>query len=395
MRMSLMTITLSAAVFLACSGSPSEPAEPQGSSPPFEQYPMRGVVHWRDFFNWDEARTAEAARAGLLILPIERCFSPLAEDIIARIRELNPDVRILGYLGMLQVRELYPDTAYLEKYLPWELEFYNSTKDYWTWTTTGDTFSVWPGSIFLDPIDDEGRPDETLITRIVGMLEEYVDDRPEAIDGVMHDYFMYQPYVSPYNDNVEGQVDFDGNGIPIGEDGNERAVFLRWQKDYAAAIRSRLGPGFIQIANGKVPQEDAELARYLNGIFYELFPNMCWGITDRAGLEKLLENQAGGWLTQAQGRTWSILTNNSIEYNNMFCMLSSLLTGCFYTELIDDFTFRGWSIEVDAGRALSALTVEGTSDSIMTYRRLFDGGEALVSFNPGGGRREWTFIENN
>jgi len=206
---------------------------------------------------------------------------------------------------------------------------------------------------------------------------------------------MYQPYVSPYNDNVEGQVDFDGNGIPIGEDGNERAVFLRWQKDYAAAIRSRLGPGFIQIANGKVPQEDAELARYLNGIFYELFPNMCWGITDRAGLEKLLENQAGGWLTQAQGRTWSILTNNSIEYNNMFCMLSSLLTGCFYTELIDDFTFRGWSIEVDAGRALSALTVEGTSDSIMTYRRLFDGGEALVSFNPGGGRREWTFIENN
>ena len=87
-----------------------------------------------------------------------------------------------------------------------------------------------------------------------------MDDWPGTVDGVMHDYIMYQPYVSPYNDNVIGNVDLDGNGILIGDDENERAVLLRWQKDYVAAIRSRLGPDFIQIANGKVPQEDAELA---------------------------------------------------------------------------------------------------------------------------------------
>ncbi len=395
MRSLMIILTAAATIFLACSGSPSEPVKPQESTPPFEQYPMRGVVHWSDFFEWDEATTASAARAGLLIFPLERCFSPEAVDIIARLRELNPDIKILGYLGVLHVAELYPDTAYLERSLPWTLDYYRLVEDYWAWTTTGDTFHVWPGHIALNPITESGEGNEQLLTGIIDLLEEYIGDWPDAVDGVLHDYFMYRPYISPYNDNVTGELDLDGNGILIGDDENERAVFLRWQKDYAAAMRSRFGRGFIQIANGRVPQEDAELAGYLNGIFYEFFPNLAWGVTDRTGFQKLLENQADGWLAEAHGRTWSILTNNSIEYNNMFCMLSSLLTDCFYTELIDDFTFRGWSIDIDAGQALSGLMVEGKADSILTYRRSFSEGEAMISFNPYGGRREWTFIENN
>ena len=362
---------------------------------PDETYPMRGITHWRNFFDWDESTIADAARAGLVIFPIERCFSPLGEATISRMRELNPDIRILGYLGVLQVPELYPDTTYLEQYLPWEIEFYRLVEDRWAWTTSGDTLSLWPGSIFLDPIDPAGRVDAGLIDDIVGLLEKYVEERPGMIDGVMHDYFMYRPYVNPNNDDVIGDIDLDGDGVPIGDDPDERDLLLRWQKDYAAAIRSRLGPQFIQIANGRVPQEDPELAGYLNGIFYELFPNMCWSVTDREGLEKLVENQSAGWLAKAHGRTWSILTNNSIEYNNMFCMLSGMLTGCFHAELDGDFAFSGWSLGVDAGRALSELEIEGSPDSIVTYRRRFEGGEAIVSFNPGGGRRAWTFIEND
>ena len=395
MRLFLILLAVTAAALAACSQSHSEPVEPRGSSSPYENYPSRGITHWTDFSHWDDATTADAARADLVIFPVERCFSPLGTDIIARMRELNPDIRILGYLTVLQVKELYYDTTYLERYLPWELEFYRLVEDCWAWTTTGDTFSIWPGTIFLDPIDERGRPDDELITGIVDMLEEYTDAWPGAIDGLMHDYIMYQPYVSPWNDNVDGDVDLDGNGTPTGEDENERDVFLRWEKDYIAAIRSRMGPRFIQIANGRVPQEDEELAGNLNGIFYELFPNMCWGITDRAGFEILLENQAEGWLTEAHGRTWSMVTNNTIEYNNMFCMLSSLLADCVYTDLAGAFNFTGWSIEINAGQALSGLTVEGRADSILTYRRSFSGGEALISFNPNGGRREWTFIENN
>ncbi len=395
MRLFVIILVTAAAIFLACFESPSEPVGDVGSPPGPQQWPMRGVTHWSSFFEWDETTTAAAAKAGLLIFPIDRCFSPDAVDIIARLRELNPDLKILGYLTVLQVTELYPDTAYLKRSLPWTLDFYRLVEDKWAWTTTGDTFHVWPKTIFLDPINGDGEADMELLTGIVDLLEEYTGNWPEAVDGVMHDYFMYRPYVSPYNDNVEGDVDLDGDGIPTGEDEDELAVFLRWQKDYAAAIRSRLGADFIQIANGRVPQEDDELAGYLNGIFYELFPNMCWGVTDRTGFEKLLANQADGWLAKAHGRTWSILTNNTIEYNNRFCMLSSLLAGCFYTELIGDFTFRGWTIDIDAGTALSGLTIEGKADSILTYKRSFSEGEALISFSPHGGRREWTFIENN
>lgn len=395
MRPFAIMILAACAVLLACSGSPSEPVEPQGSPLPSEQYPLRGIAHWRDFFEWDETTIASAARAGLVIFPIERCFSPDAVDIIARMRELNPDLKILGYLTVLQVTELYPDTTYLKNHLPWELDYYRLVEDKWAWTDAGDTFHVWPEIIFLDPIDERGRGDEELMNGIVDLLEEYNNIYPDAIDGVMHDYFMYQPYVSPYNDNVIGNVDLDGNGVLTGDDENERAIFLRWQKDYAAAIRSRFGSGFIQIANGKVPQEDAELAGYLNGIFYEWFPNMTWSLTDRAGFELLLENQADGWLAEAHGRTWSIVTNNEIEYNNMFCMLSGLLADCFYAELVNDYTFRGWSIDIDAGQVMSGLIVEGKADSILTYRRSFSQGEARISFNPSGGRREWTFIKNN
>jgi len=395
MRSFVIMLVTAAAIFLACTGSPSEPGDPLGSSTLIEQYPMRGVTHWSSFFEWDETTTAEAAKAGMLIFPINSCFSPDGADVIARLRELNPDIMILGYLGVLTVSEFYPDTPNLERSFPWTLDFYRLVEDNWAWTTTGDTLHVWPKMIFLDPITGDGEADSELLTGIVDLLEEYVDNWPEAIDGVMHDYFMYQPYISPFNSNVEGEIDLDGDGITTGDDEDEKAILLRWQKDYASEIRSRFGRDFIQIANGKVPLEDSELAGHLNGIFYELFPNMCWGFTDRTGFEKLLENQADGWLAKAHGRTWSLLTNNTIEYNNMFCMLSSLLAGCFYTELQDNFIFRGWTIDIDAGTALSQLTVEGKADSILTYRRTFSGGEALISFNPSGGRREWTFIENN
>jgi hypothetical protein len=352
------------------------------------------VVHWSSFFEWDEATVAEAARADLVIFPIERCFSPLAEDIIADMRDINPELKIAAYIPVLNVEELPPETSYIEEYLPWVIEYSALVRDSWAMTTTGDTLHVWPGRILLNPIAGGGAGRD-LIEGIVDLIEEHIGERPWAIDGLMHDYFMYRPYVSPYNTNVTGDIDLDGDGTPIGDDEDERERFLRWQKDYAAEIRSRFGADFIQIANGKVPQEDAELAGYLNGIFYELFPNMCWGVTDREGLQALLENQADGWLEEAHGRTWSILTNNSIEYNNMFCLLSSMLAGCFYTELHGDFVFRGWTIDIEAGRAESALRIEGMEDSIMTYSRSFSGGETVISFHPGGGRREWSFNENN
>jgi hypothetical protein len=377
----------------ACSGPPSEPG-PALSSEGRTDWPQRAVVHWSSFLVWDEEKIAEASRAGIVVFPMECCFSPLAGDIIGSLRDRNPEIRIIGYHYVLAVPINYPDTTYLRNTYPYVLDYYNLVRDNWAWTTTGDTLMIWPETILLDPIDGPG-PDMALLESIAGLIARYADEYPEAIDGIMHDYFMYRPFISPYlNGSVEGDIDLDGNGILIGDDESERELFLRWQKDYAGRLRELMGPDFIQVGNGRVVQEDPELAGILNGIFYELFPNMCWSLTDRDGMLKLLSNQGEGWLAMAHGRTWSILTNESIEYNNAFCLLAGLLAGCFHAELHGAYLFDGWSDGIDAGRPLSDVEIEGSPDSVMTIRRSFRGGEARIRFGSHGGRTEAVFVEN-
>ena len=177
----------------------------------------------------------------------------------------------------------------------------------------------------------------------------------------------------------------------IGEDEDERELFVEWQREYARAIRERFAEDFIQVANGRLPQEDAELAGLINGVFYELYPNNPWGMTDREGFEVLLANQAPGYLREAKGRTWSILTNDVYSSNNMFCLVSSLLADCIYTELYGTCTFAGWTLDVRTGSPAGARTAEGDPDSLLTYRRPFRFGEARISFLPSGRRSEVTF----
>jgi hypothetical protein len=377
----------------SCGGSPSSAGDDGLPAPISGEFPEKGVVHWKSFLSWDEGSIAEAARSRMAIFPIQICLSDAGGEIIGRMKEINPEMKIVGYQGLLAVSELYPDSAWVRENIPYELDYYYLVRDRWAFTTTGDTLSIWPGSIFLNPLTG-GTADAGMMEELVGLIERYRDGHESRLDGIMHDYFMEQPYVNPeLSGVVEGDIDLDGDGIPIGDDPGERAEFLRWQIEYAALIRDRLGPDFIQVGNGRVPQDNAELAGNINGIFYELYPNMCWSITDRAGFQKLLANQADGWLAKAFGRTWSIVTNDAIEYNNYFCMISSLLTGCMYTELYGNASFTGWELELDPGLPVSELIVEGRPDSVMTYRRFFSNGEARISFASYGGRISTQFIE--
>lgn len=383
-----------AVVSAACSPTPSGPAEDVTSPGPAAVWPARGAVHWASFHEWDEVKIAEASRSSMVIFPADFCLSPAAEEIIGAMRTANPDIMILGYHLVLAVPELYADTLYLERTLPYQLELYRLVRAHWARTTTGDTLTIWPGQIFLDPIGEEG-PDMELIEGIVDLLESHIEERPWALDGLMHDYFMYEPYVNPaVDDRVDGEPDFDGDGIPIHEDPGEKEAFLRWQIEYAREIRDRLGGDFIQIANGRPPQKEAELAGLLNGIFYENFPNMCWSLTDLQGTLDLLDHQSGGWLSEARGRTWSILTSLSVEYNNYYCLIASLLAGCHYGELHGTYLFTGYEMELHPGKPLSDIIVEGRPDSAMTMRRSFSAGEARIRFGAHGGRLETSFVED-
>jgi hypothetical protein len=84
-----------------------------------------------------------------------------------------------------------------------------------------------------------------------------------------------------------------------------------------------------------------------------------------------------------------------LEYNNYFCLISSLLAGCLYTEIYDKPIFSGWRLDVEPGSIRSDLITEGREDSIMTYSRLYSRGEAKISFADYGGRIDTDFIQQS
>lgn len=374
-----------------CGGSSTKPAP--SPSVPALVYPEKAVVHWRSFEDWDATTIEEAAEADLLIFPIEWCFSKESQGILGQIRHLNPGAQIIGYRTVMSVYTLYPDTTYLRTTLPYVLDYYNAVRDDWAWTTAHDTLMMWKDLILLNPIKN-GALNRDLIDKMVGLIDTYQGKSGGVLDGIMHDYFMSSPYINPdIRDSVIGDIDFDGDGITYDSDPDEQQLFYRWQVEYAKAIREHFGSDFIQIGNGAPPQVDAELAHYMNGIFYELYPNNPWGMTDRAGLLRLLDNQRSGYLSPAKGRTWSLCTNEkgNANYNNIFCLLSSLLAGCMYTELQGSYVFSGWTLDVEPGAPLGPTTIEGKMDSTLTVRRPFKNGEVRISFYDTGRRQAWLF----
>jgi len=388
-RTSFLILIAAAVAIAGCGGSSSGPVP----APPLTQrvYPEKALVHAQLFDSWDAATIEEAAKSNLMILPIEWCFSKESQGILGQIRQLTPGVQVIGYRTVMSVLTLYPDTSYLRTTIPYVLDYYNAVRDDWTWTTAHDTLMIWKDLILLNPIKN-GALNRDLIDTMVGLLEEYEAKSGGAIDGIMHDFFMSAPYINPYiRDGVLGEIDFDGDGVLYADDPDEQDLFYHWQMEYAKAIRERLGPNFIQIGNGAPPQVDAELAHCMNGIFYELYPNNPWGMTDRAGLLRLLDNQRSGYLSKAKGRTWSLCTNERGNANNntIFCLLSSLLADCMYTEMQGLPVFSGWTLDVEPGAPTGPTTIEGKLDSTLTVRRPFENGEVRISFDETGRRQEY------
>jgi|GEM_PF-3459756 len=382
---------------ISCSCSTEDPSShpKTGHYFPPRGYPEKSIVHLESFIDWNPEKLQDAAQAEMVILPIDWCFSPESEGILEELRQLNPGIQIIGYQVMLGVYTLWPDTSYLQATLPYKLDYYQAVTNEWASTTTGDTLMIWRDLILLNPIDGD-EINRSLIDTMIDLIVEYQSQTGDALDGIMHDYFMYRPYINPtIRDLVEGEIDLNGNGVIIDEDTGEQALFYAWQKEYAREIRNRFGEDFIQVGNGRPPQEDAELAAILNGIFYENFPNLRWQLTDRDGLLRLLQHQEEGFLSTAKGRTWSILTNEYGGKNNLFCLVSSMLADCFYTEMHSPYLFTGWTIDIRAGAPQQSTILEGRIDSMLTVKRAFDLGEARISFFPSGQRNEVTFEESN
>jgi len=379
-------------IALAACGCGDTSTDPPPAAIP-RVYPEKSVVHWSPFLSWDTARIEAAAESNLIIFPIAWCYSTESRGILSEIRRLNPHIQIIGYQNLMGVFTLYPDTSYVRAVIPYALDYYDAVRNDWAWTTAGDTLMTWRNLISLNPIKN-GALNVELIAKLVDLIAEYQTASGAPVDGIMHDYFTTVPYINvDVRDSVLGDVDLDGDGAIFNDDTDEQELFYLWQKEYAKAIRVRFGEDFIQIGNGRPPITDAELARYLNGVFYERYPNNCFRWTDRDGLLRLLENQRDGYLSKAKGRTWSLCTNDQghANSNNIFCLLSSLVAGCLYTEMQGSYMFSGWTLDVESGAPTGPAVIEGSVDSILTVRRPFENGEVKLSFYATGARQVYAF----
>ena len=328
----------------------------------------------------------------MIVFVMKNCVSDTGREKLQALKALNPDIQILAYQSLLNVTTLWPDTAYVRIITPYDLDYYYTVQNDWAYTTTGDTIMTWRNTIFLNPIEN-GQINRGLITRTVNLIGRYRLEYGNLVDGIMHDYFLTNIYINPnVADQVHGEFDLDGNGITIGDDANERALLYQWQFEYVRAFRDRFGDSFIQIGNGRPPQDDPALAGLLNGIFYEHFPGNPWRLSDLEGVSQLLDHQQDGYLRKAKGRTWSIVSNVTYETSNRFCQYASLLAGCFYAELYGAYRFEGWLLDLNSGAPLGTSVVEAGPNNVTIIRRPFENGETYLSFDEYGRRDEQSFI---
>jgi hypothetical protein len=389
-RSALVPLSL---LLLAVSCGPEQVSSPEpslGSALP-PSFPQRGVYHLAPLPDVDTEWIDEASRAEMAILQLKWCYSPNAAFVLEGLKSRNPDIQVIGYLSLLNFPFDWADSTYLDSVLPFYADFVRLVRDDWAYTTTGDTLMIWPGCIFLDPLEGT-ELNRGLITDIVDLVARYQERTGNAVDGIMHDYFMRFPFIGEHvRDRVDGEIDFDDDGIPIFDDPDEQVRFVQWQREYAGAFRSRFGEDFIQIGNGRLPQEDPELAGMLNGYFYEYFPYNPTVSSDLEGFLALLQNERNGYLSPAKGKTWSILTNEHGEKNNLFCLIASMLAGVHYTEMYDDLVFTGWRFDIDGGAPLGGIEIGTDTNGFMKYMRSFANGDAWISFTKTGWRVEVTY----
>jgi hypothetical protein len=382
-------------LILSC--TPEDPSVPSGGDQTevWRSYPEKGILHDLAFLSWDAEMIREASEADMIIFPVACCYSPYALEIIAEIKRLNPHSVILGKHTILGVNPLWPDTNRLRLTRPYEIDYYETVEDHWSYTTAGDTLMLWSDIIFLKPILD-GELNRSLITDLLDLMQRYQIEFGNVLDGVVYDYLMQSLYINyTIRDRVEGEPDLDSDGIPFIDDPDEAAHLIEWQREYIIEMRSRFGDDFILVANGPLGQNNADIAGLLNGLFFEAFPNNNRGYTDREGLLRLLRFQEEGYLRKSRGRTWTIVTNNDGGQNNLFCCIASLLAGCFYTELYGRSAFEGWTLDITAGTPRSEYSMEGDIDGQLWVKRRFSRGEARISFVTIGARWIVTFEEDS
>lgn len=338
----------------------------------------------------EPAVMAKYARADLLVTDPGRFWgSPAREHDLELLRAANPNMKILAFFRSKCVRMEWstPPAAGTS----FEYELYQAARPWFSYTTQGDTLQDWPGVAIFDYTKPGARQ------AMLDVFEAWQTTTPAKLDGVYWDYFSRELWISPDVTSMTGEPDMDGDGVVHLSDTDELAAFRDAQEDWILEMRSRMGAGFLQVANGARALSDSTFAGLLDGMNYEIFPYIGFpgGQPYKSALDPAVYNNlwaARGWLRTQNGGPWLLLDNVWIPYvadqhgvmrpvdlgnvNRAIAMLTDAapvhfdLTGAHHAGIPE--------VEINLGEPLGGVIIEGDS-----FQRLFDYGSVTVTMGTG------------
>jgi hypothetical protein len=321
----------------------------------------------------DPANIEKYARADLVQLKGSSLWrGGLNGDIpvIAQMKAINPDIVVVGYVPT-KVAPLYQPSQNEDLFYR---EWYEQTLPYPVYTTEGAVAQDWYWSRLINVLDPECR------RVMISLITEFQNTSLNQFDGIYWDYFNTGIWV-PWDLDVPGDPDFDGDGIGHGADDDERQAFRASQVELVSALRDSLGEDFIQIFNGQRAYTDSTFASLADGVMYELFPTLSfpdpdmtsaldpeytyslfamprWLRSQNGGPFMVLENKNSVFFTDGQGQVVEIFSGN------LYRAVALLLDGAYsswnsHAGSTGIHTY-GWpEVEVSLGQPLGPATFEG------------------------------------
>ena len=386
-----------ALVLLAgCGGSSTDPADqtvevlmpPAASTAPVPDFALPAQAYDdRSFYattpGYSPEQYDEIAAMPMAMFQLRWCLSEEATPVIARLRELNPEIVIIGVHSVLSV-PLDWGTPNNRARFPMSGEIYDLLIHRSFETSLGEDVLMWDGAPMINPM--RGRSiDQTLLTQVLNVISHWATVYPGNIDGIMHDYTSARPWAWPDGDATnDGIIDLDQDGISFDEDPDEIAAWKGWQYALAEQLQERFGVGFIQVANGRLPLDDPVMAQRVAGVVIQKFPRTVWSLPAQQGLDFAIKMREPGWLVPRRGQYWNFYwaATSTDDGQTDFRRYASFLTGDFYeTNTTISGEFRGADPErQEFGAAVGPLTISRDGE-IEVYARDFELGTVSIEFN--------------
>ena len=316
------------------------------------------------YLRWDlpTEEIANLAKWDLLILDMENQVS--SPDKIKKIRQLNPDIKILAYVTSQEIKN--GNLGVMRTKLK------NGISDSWYLRrSNGDKISFWPGTTMLNP---------TNVSPVAGgqRWNDYLSSfmTNEVLSTGLWDGIFY--------DNAWGDLTwFTGSNVDLNLDGQpDSDINKHWNTGMTRLFnltRDLSGAKYVIVGNAMT----REYANDLNGMMYENFQNHIW----RDVMYAIKTEMAGSLKPRIiiiNGNANN--TGNKQTYQNMrYGLGSALIGGAYYSyDDGDQSHSQTWwydEYDVNLGNPTGeASTINGgTQIKEDVWRRDYENGLALVN----------------